>query len=83
MPMNAKRLNTINIFLMLLLSAIFGIRNYNSLLIFIAFFGLLVLLFVENQKKESYILQSFFVIRSTLLYFEHIRFKLIFKSKTI
>ena len=83
MPMNAKRLNTINIFLMLLLSAIFGIRNYNSLLIFIAFFGLLVLLFVENQKKESYILQSFFVIRSTLLYFEHIRLKLIFKSKTI
>lgn len=83
MPMNAKRLNIINIFLMLLLSAIFGIRNYNSLLIFIAFFGLLVLLFVENQKKESYILPSFFVIRSTLLYFEHIRFKLIFKSKTI
>lgn len=83
MPMNAKRLNTINIFLLLLLSAIFGIRNYNSLLIFIAFFGLLVLLFVENQKKESYILQSFFVIRSTLLYFEHIRLKLIFKSKTI
>ncbi len=83
MPMNAKRLNTINIFLMLLLSAIFGIRNYNSLLIFIAFFGLLVLLFVENQKKESYILPSFFVNRSTLLYFEHIRLKLIFKSKTI
>jgi hypothetical protein len=60
MPMNVKRLDTVNIFLMLLLGAIFGIRSNNSLLFFIAFFGSLVLLFIENLKKKFTYCRRFF-----------------------
>ena len=72
--MNVKRLDTVNIFLMLLLGAIFGIRSNNSLLFFIAFFGSLVLLFIENLKKNLLIAVVFFV-GSTFLHFDTIQFK--------
>lgn len=64
--------------LMLLLSAIFGIRSYNSLLIYGAFFGSLVLLFVENFKKRILFIIAVFVVGFAFLSIQKIRFQLLF-----